>query len=205
MTVLLSPSFLFSFTTMLTRFSPVFSVSSPLQCEKDAAHIFSRDSKEDRELLRNSIVHCGDLANPVLPFELSEKWAHCVVEEFYQQVGLMRYTHVAVFQLIQAVNSNHEYVCAYLSAKRMVESMWRQNNPTTENEEPTHRTEMSFDCVMRFLGLPVPSIPVSVLPAAFCVPLLLLLFCFCPVSVACLSRPSYWSAHPHIHILSVRL
>jgi hypothetical protein len=35
---------------------------------------FSKDKVEDRALLRNAIVHAGDLANPTKPTALMTKW-----------------------------------------------------------------------------------------------------------------------------------
>ena len=45
----------------------------------------SREVKEDRDLLVESIVHSSDLNNPVLKFEIYQTWANRVVLEFYQQ------------------------------------------------------------------------------------------------------------------------
>ena len=46
---------------------------------------FIQSSKDDRFLLRNLILHCSDLANPLLPFAMYKKWANLIFEEMYHQ------------------------------------------------------------------------------------------------------------------------
>ena len=37
-----------------------------------------------------SLVHLGDLSNPVMPWHLSKEWSHRVIEEFHRQTKLER-------------------------------------------------------------------------------------------------------------------
>eukprot|EP01083_Nonionella_stella_P240251 840059_1 len=46
---------------------------------------FIKESKDDRELLVEVLVHSSDLSNPVLPFDMYNKWANRIVQEFYEQ------------------------------------------------------------------------------------------------------------------------
>jgi hypothetical protein len=47
--------------------------------------VWSRAKLDDRILLSSTIVHMGDLSNPVLPFPICERFAKAVIEEFYSQ------------------------------------------------------------------------------------------------------------------------
>lgn len=51
----------------------------------DKSTKLSREVREDRELLIESITHASDLSNPVLPFTFAKRWAVDVVQEFYDQ------------------------------------------------------------------------------------------------------------------------
>ena len=52
----------------------VTDITAALECKKDAKTWFSKDVSEDRTLLRNLIVHAGDLANPTKPTGQMTKW-----------------------------------------------------------------------------------------------------------------------------------
>jgi len=61
---------------------PSFPLSAAAQ--KSACPL-SRDSKEDRALLVETMIHLCDLSNPVTPFHICSKWADLVVLEFFEQ------------------------------------------------------------------------------------------------------------------------
>ncbi len=52
--------------------------------------VFNREVKEDKQFLRDLVVHAGDLANPVLAFPMYRRWAELIFEEMYQQSTLER-------------------------------------------------------------------------------------------------------------------
>ncbi len=72
-------------TDMTKHFQHQTVLSDVLQLKKDSNVGFSKDVAEDRALLRNIIVHAGDLANPTKPNALCTKWTARVVEEFFNQ------------------------------------------------------------------------------------------------------------------------
>eukprot|EP00742_Colponemidia_sp_Colp-10_P004460 GILJ01004761.1.p1 GENE.GILJ01004761.1~~GILJ01004761.1.p1 ORF type:complete len:1147 (+),score=188.32 GILJ01004761.1:454-3441(+) len=45
----------------------------------------TKEKKEDRQFLANTIVHAADIGNPVLPIDACRKWAFLVVQEFWSQ------------------------------------------------------------------------------------------------------------------------
>ena len=42
-------------------------------------------TRDDRQLVLNFLLHCGDLSNPMKPFFISKQWATRVVDEFFSQ------------------------------------------------------------------------------------------------------------------------
>ena len=44
------------------------------------------ESDEHRQVIINSVIHCSDICNPMLPTPLAIKWALCITNEFYDQV-----------------------------------------------------------------------------------------------------------------------
>eukprot|EP00238_Polyblepharides_amylifera_P008734 CAMPEP_0196575730 /NCGR_PEP_ID=MMETSP1081-20130531/5149_1 /TAXON_ID=36882 /ORGANISM="Pyramimonas amylifera, Strain CCMP720" /LENGTH=942 /DNA_ID=CAMNT_0041894123 /DNA_START=301 /DNA_END=3129 /DNA_ORIENTATION=+ len=51
---------------------------------KDNTDMAFVESK-DRMFILNCLVHSADISNPVKPYEIYDKWAHCVLEEFFSQ------------------------------------------------------------------------------------------------------------------------
>ena len=47
--------------------------------------VFSGDSKDHRLLLRNTIIHCADCSNAVLPELMYRKWATLFFQEMFEQ------------------------------------------------------------------------------------------------------------------------
>ena len=63
---------------------------------------FNKGDEETRNLLSQAICHSADLSNPVLPFNLSLKWANFIVEEFNTQADEERALGLEVAPHMQA-------------------------------------------------------------------------------------------------------
>jgi hypothetical protein len=48
---------------------------------------------EGRQMMLNVLLHAADISNPAKPFELANKWAKAVLEEFYVQVSACLTSH----------------------------------------------------------------------------------------------------------------
>ena len=57
-----------------------------VQAKTVAIEAFDREVAEDRQLICNSILHCSDIGNPLLPQDMSVEWAKMIQDEFYAQV-----------------------------------------------------------------------------------------------------------------------
>lgn len=49
---------------------------------------FTKQNKNHREILLDSIIHSSDLSNPVLPNAIATKWANAVFKEFNKQSAI---------------------------------------------------------------------------------------------------------------------
>jgi hypothetical protein len=51
---------------------------------------FDRNKKEDRQMILNMLLKCGDLSNVARPWPVSENWSNRVADEFFSQADYER-------------------------------------------------------------------------------------------------------------------
>jgi 3'5'-cyclic nucleotide phosphodiesterase len=47
---------------------------------------FNLSEDPDKQLMMEMAVKCGDLSNPIKPYDIARKWTGRVMEEFFRQV-----------------------------------------------------------------------------------------------------------------------
>lgn len=72
-------------TDMTNHADVVKGLQLKIQSHPNPTNAFERDEPDDRNLLCNAILHCSDIGNPLLPNDMSMKWARLIQEEFCAQ------------------------------------------------------------------------------------------------------------------------
>jgi GAF domain-containing protein len=76
--------------TDMSRHNDLVKTLKTQVASRDLSRVFVVDAKDDRLLLRDLLVHSGDLANPILPFHMYSRWADLIFEELHAQSQLER-------------------------------------------------------------------------------------------------------------------
>jgi hypothetical protein len=63
-------------------------------------------SAEERSFVMNVIMHSADISNPTKPFAVYKKWAHAVMDEFFEQGDMEKANHMPVSPMMDRDNTS---------------------------------------------------------------------------------------------------